>query len=179
MADAASGRVATRVDDALAARLERSLGRVLLTTRWLLAPIFFGLLASLILLAVKFVQKFVQSVQDLLYISATEEMLDVLQLVDLALVAYLVLIVAFAGWQAVIGPLFVGGARSDFSPAQPQVKLRLIASIAAIASIQILETFLHVDQSTVVQALWQLAILLGIGVTGVFLALMDKLSGEH
>ena len=179
MASATSEKLVPPIDDALAARFERSLGRALLATRWLLAPIVFGLLGSLILLSVTFVQKFVEGVRGLLSASAIEEMLDVLQLVDLALLANLVLIVAFAGWQAVIGPLLAGGARSEFSPTQPRVKLQLIASIAAIASIQILETFLHVDQGTAAKALWQLAILLGVGITGVLLALMDKLSGGH
>ncbi len=180
MLGAAGEKVAPRVDDALVERLERNLGRVLLTTRWLVAPIYLGLLASVVLLAVKFVQKFVEGAHGLLEMSATEEMLNVLQLVDIALVANLVLIVVFAGWQAVIGPLLARGARSEFSDLGfGAIKLRLIGSITAIATIQILETFLHVDKTTATQALWQLAILLGIGITGVLLALMDKLSGEH
>lgn len=175
-----NGPQAPLIDEALAARLERNLARALVTTRWLLAPIFVGLLASVILLTVKFVQKFVQAVRNLLEASATDTMLDVLQLVDIALVANLVLIVVFAGWQAVIGPLLSGSARSDFSGIGfGAVKLRLIASVAAVAAISILETFLHVGPNNTTQALWQLAILLGIGVTGVLVALMDRLSGEH
>jgi uncharacterized protein (TIGR00645 family) len=180
MASATGEKLAPRIDDALVARLERNLGRALLTTRWLLAPIYLGLLASVVLLAVKFVQKFVQGVHGLLAVSATDEMLNVLQLVDIALVANLVLTVVFAGWQAVIGPLLARDTHSEFSGLGfGGVKLRLIASVAAIASIQILETFLHIDQNSTVEALWQLAILLGIGVTGVLLALMDKLAGDH
>lgn len=180
MGSATSEKLAPRVDDALVERLERHLGHALLTTRWLMAPIYLGLLASVILLTVKFVQKFFEGVRDLLAVSATEEMLTVLQLVDIALVANLVLIVVFAGWQAVIGPLLARGTQSEFSGHSfGDLKLRLIASIAAIAAIQILETFLYVDQRSTVQATWQLAILLGIGVTGVLLALMDKLSEDH
>jgi uncharacterized protein (TIGR00645 family) len=59
------------------------------------------------------------------------------------------------------------------------VKMKLIASVTAIAAIQMLETFVHIDQTPKQDAMWQLFILLGIGVTGVLLALMDKLSGEH
>ena len=174
-----SNRTSALIDPALAERLERNLGRVLLATRWLMAPIYVGLLASVVLLAIKFVQKFAQGLRTLLVDSATEEMLGVLQLVDIALVANLVLTVVFAGWESVIGPL-LAGTRSGFSGIGfGAVKLRLIASIAAIAAIQILETFMHFDQTMVVQALWQLAILLGIGVLGVLLALMDKLAGTH
>jgi len=174
-----NNRTGALIDPALAERLERNLGRVLLATRWLMAPIYVGLLASVVLLAIKFVQKFGQGLRTLLTDSATEEMLGVLQLVDIALVANLVLTVVFAGWESVIGPL-LAGTRSGFSGIGfGAVKLRLVSSIAAIAAIQILETFMHFDQSMVVQALWQLAILLGIGLLGVLLALMDKLAGTH
>jgi uncharacterized protein (TIGR00645 family) len=92
-------------------------------------------------------------------------------------------IVMVSGWENFVGRLFtdrvegqldwVGGL--DFST----VKLKLIASVAAIAAIQMLETFVHIDQTSKENAMWQLAILLGIGITGVLLALMDKLAGEH
>jgi uncharacterized protein (TIGR00645 family) len=174
-----SDRTGALIDSAIAERLERNLGRVLLATRWLMAPIYVGLLASVALLAVKFVQKFVAGLRTLLIDTPAQEMLSVLQLVDIALVANLVLTVVFAGWESVIGPL-LAGTRSGFSGIGfGVVKLRLMASIAAIAAIQILETFMHFDPSMTVQALWQLAILLGIGFLGVLLALMDKLAAEH
>ena len=49
----------------------------------------------------------------------------------------------------------------------------------AIAAIQILETFVHIDEVKIQDAAWQLAILLGIGLVGVLLALADKLSEGH
>ena len=49
----------------------------------------------------------------------------------------------------------------------------------AIAAIQILETFVHIDEGKPGRAAWRLAILLGIGVVGVLLALADRLSEGH
>jgi uncharacterized protein (TIGR00645 family) len=167
------------ISEAALRRLERNLGRVLFATRWLMAPIYVGLLASLVLLALKFVQKLIQAVRGFLPLSTTEAMLVVLQLVDIALVANLVLIVIFAGWESVIGPL-LSGTKPQFSGLGfGMVKLRLVGSIAAVASIQILETFMHISEASATDAMWQLAILLGIGVTGVLLALMDWLGGHH
>ena len=59
------------------------------------------------------------------------------------------------------------------------VKLRLLGSIVAIAAIQILETFVHIDEVNIEDAAWQLAILIGIGVVGALLALTDRLSDGH
>ena len=59
------------------------------------------------------------------------------------------------------------------------VKLRLLGSIVAIAAIQILETFVHIENVRSQDAGWRLAILIGIGLVGVLLALADRLSERH
>jgi uncharacterized protein (TIGR00645 family) len=162
----------------------RNLSRAMIyAARWIMAPIYLGLLLSLLLLAEKTIQKLVTAVPDLLSASTSDTILTVLTLVDLSLVANLVVIVMVSGWENFVGRLFTGRTEGqldwvgglDFST----VKLKLIASVAAIAAIQLLETFVHIDQTPKEDAMWQLAILLAIGVTGVLLALMDKLSGEH
>ena len=155
------------------------LGRALFAMRWLLVPIYLGLLVALLLLAAKFVQKLVVTVRTILSLSSTETMLAILQLVDISLVANLVLIVMFSGWENVIGPGLTDRPTELTNVGFGALKQTLIASIAAIASIQILETFMHVGADTAVEAMWQLAILIGVGVTGVLLGLMDRLSGHR
>jgi uncharacterized protein (TIGR00645 family) len=98
-------------------------------------------------------------------------------------VANLVVIVIFAGWENFVGSLLEGAASErpawlgglDFSA----VKLKLIGSIATIAAILILETFVHIDETRRDDAVLQLVILLAIGVTGVMMAVMDRISGKH
>jgi uncharacterized protein (TIGR00645 family) len=164
-------------------RIRRNLGRVMFAARWIMAPIYIGLLAALVLVMVKFVQKLVQALPGFLALDTTEAILLVLSLIDLSLVANLVVIVIFAGWENFVGrllavqsddrPVWLGGL--DFTT----VKLRLIGSVAAIAAIQILETFVHIDEVRMQDAVEQLAILLGIGIAGVLLALADRLSESH
>ena len=55
------------------------------------------------------------------------------------------------------------------------VKLRVVASISAIAAIELLETFVNIDQADKTDVLWQLAILLTFVLSGVLLAWMDRL----
>lgn len=159
--------------------LPHPLGRALFAMRWILVPIYLGLLVALLLLAVKFVQKLIITFETFLSLSSTETMLAILQLVDISLVANLVLIVMFSGWENVIGPGLTDHPTELTNVGFGALKQTLIASIAAIAAIQILETFMHVGADTAVEAMWQLAILIGVGVTGVLLGLMDRLSGGH
>jgi len=161
----------------------RGLSRgMIYAARWIMAPIYLGLLLSLLLLAEKTIQKLIEAVPGLLTASTGDTILTVLTLVDLSLVGNLVVIVLFSGWENFVGRLFARRGENqlewvgelDFSA----VKLKLIASVAAIAAIQMLETFVHIDQTPKQDAMWQLFILLGIGITGVLLALMDKLSHQ-
>ena len=154
------------------------LGRVVFAARWAMAPIYLGLAAALVLLAVKVVQRLVTLGMGIAHMDGAETVLSVLRLVDLALVANLVLIVLLAGWDNIIGAL--PAERRDFADLGfGAVKLRLIASIVAIAAIQVLESFVHIDQASSGLIRWQLAVMLGVAAAGVLLALMDRLSGGH
>jgi uncharacterized protein (TIGR00645 family) len=162
------------------ARIRRNVGRMMFVTRWVMAPIYLGLVAVLLLLAIKFVQKLVETVPQVLRLDTSDTILAALMLVDIALVANLVVIVMFAGWDNFVGRLLrhSGEAESDWIGKLDfsSLKLRLFASIAAIAAIQLLETFTHISSVAKQDAAWQLAILLGVGVTGVLLAVIDRIS---
>jgi uncharacterized protein (TIGR00645 family) len=111
--------------------------------------------------------------------SGNDTVLAVLGLVDLSLVANLVLIVVLAGWQGFVAPLL--DTHPDDQPAWlaldfSAIKLKLIGSMAVIAAIALLESFVHADTLAPATMGWQLGILLAIGVLGVLLAAMDRLS---
>jgi uncharacterized protein (TIGR00645 family) len=172
-------------DDTLSAieqRIRRNLGRVMLAARWIMAPLYLGLLGGLLLVVAKFVQVLIRTVPQLPSQSSNETIYAVLTLVDLTLVANLVVIVIFAGWENFVGRLLEGHAGErpawlaglDFSA----VKLKLIGSVVTIAAILILETFVHIGEIRKEDAVLQLAILLAIGVVGVLMALMDRI-GNH
>ena len=114
----------------------------------------------MLLLTVKFVQKLVALVPSCWRCRATTRCLAVLGLVDLSLVANLVLIVVLAGWQGFVDPLLVSHLDErpdwlalDFSA----IKLKLIGSIAVIAAIAMLESFVHAGSLAPATIGWQLA----------------------
>lgn len=164
-------------------RVRRNLGRAMFVARWIMAPFYLGLLAALLLVVVKFVQKLVQAVPVIMNQSSNETIFTILTLVDLSLVANLVVIVIFAGWENFVGRLLEAqpGERPSWLSALDfgSVKLKLLGSIAAIAAIQILETFVHIDEVKKDDAVLQLVILLGIGVLGVLLAVTDRIGANH
>jgi uncharacterized protein (TIGR00645 family) len=160
-------------------RARRELGRLLFIVRWVMVPIYFGLVAALVVLTIKFLQQLVLAVPGLFAQSSDEVVLSVLTLIDMSLVANLIVMVVLAGWQSFVGGLLrfqksdelSAFALLDFSA----IKSKLIASVAAIAAIYLLETFVHIDEVSPSRAKWQLVILIGIAVTGVLLAAMDRL----
>jgi uncharacterized protein (TIGR00645 family) len=164
-------------------RARRNLGQVMFIARWIMAPLYLGLLAGLVLIVVKFVQVLVRTVPALFAQTSNETIYAILTLVDLSLVANLVVIVVFAGWENFVGrllsgvgserPAWLGGL--DFSA----VKLKLIGSVATIAAILILETFVHIDEARRDVTVLQLLILLAIGATGVMMAAMDRIGSGH
>jgi uncharacterized protein (TIGR00645 family) len=181
MAERSGSNVALTQEN-LTQRFSRNLRRSVLAARWIMVPIYVGLLGALCLLAVKFVQELVAAIPGLLSEPVSETIMAALTMIDLSLVANLVLIVIFAGWENFLGPLVMGSPTEsgpawlgdvDFSG----IKLKLISSAAAIAVIQILETFMHIEAVQKPDAIMRLAILIGIAVAGVLLAAMDRVSG--
>lgn len=160
-------------------RIHANVARVMLALRWIMVPFYVGLIGALLMLAVKFLQKLIAAVPVLLTQSSEDTIFTVLTLIDMSLIANLVVIVMFAGWENFIGRLLGGDAKERLgwlaSLNFGDVKLSLIATVMVIGAISLLESFVHIDQTTKQHVLWELAILLAIGVTGVLLAVMDRL----
>lgn len=162
-------------------RVTHNVGRLMLGARYLMAPIYLGLVIAVILILVKFAQKLIAFIPDVLASSTDDTILKVLSLVDLSLVANLVLIVILAGWQGFVDPNL--SARSDDQHSWmaldfSAIKLKVIGSLAAIAAVAMLESFMHIGSLTAATVGWELGIVLGFGVLGVLLAAMDRIGRE-
>jgi uncharacterized protein (TIGR00645 family) len=163
-------------------RVKLLLERVLFAARWLLAPVYIVMLLLLLLIVIKIVQQFVVAVPDLLALDVTKLILLVLSLIDLSLAGNLVVVVALSGYENFVSrlkleaddrPAWLG--KIDFAG----LKLKLLGSIVAIASIDLLKTFLDVQDEPRDQVLLRLALYLGFVFAGLLLALMDRIAGEH
>jgi uncharacterized protein (TIGR00645 family) len=161
--------------------VEAWLEMLLFAGRWLMAPIYAGLLIILAAIAVKFVEELVLTIPSVLSMQERDLVLFVLSLIDLALLGSLTLMVAFAGYENFVSKMHAVREHEDRPDWMGHIdfsglKLKLISSIVAISAIHLLRTFLNVSQLQKDDVGWQLAIHLGFVVSGVLLALMDRLS---
>lgn len=150
--------------------------------RWLLAPLYIGLVGALALLVYRYAIEFVHLVEHINEADAHVFTLDLLGLLDLVLLGNLILIVLFAGYenfvskieaahQSVDRPHWMGTI--DFSG----LKIKLIGSLVALSVIELLKDFIDLSatgQEEVGQGvIWRIVIHLTFVVSGVLFAVMD------
>ena len=171
-------------------RLETAFERTLFRARWLMAPIYLGLVAALFMLVVMFVRELIHYFPAVFApygtMTANDGILVVLTLVDLSLAGNLLLIVLFSGYENFVSKLDLEG-ETDRPPWMGTVdfsglKMKLIASIVAISGIQLLKTFMNIGkagyQLNAEEAMWGVIIHLTFVTSGVLLALMDWLTAK-
>jgi uncharacterized protein (TIGR00645 family) len=175
--------------------IEHVLEVLIFNSRWLLAPFYLGLVVGIAVILVKFSQEFLHILPHVFDISESDLILAVLTLVDMSLVANLLLIIIFSGYENFVSKINTAGhedrpewmGKVDFSG----LKVKVIASIVAISAIELLKTFVNImallDADKNPGAAWtwtnaDMAIAWKVGIhvilvlSGVLFALMDKIA---
>ena len=167
--------------------IEYRLERFMFASRWLLAPFYIGLVGAIAILLFKFVKEFITLLPQVFTLDGEQIMVSVLTLVDVALVANLLLIIVFAGYEN-----FVSKINTENSEDRPEwmghvtfsdLKIKLIGSIVAISGIELLKAFVNIDNYSDKQIAWKIGLHLTFVLSGVLFAVMDRLtagkSGGH
>jgi uncharacterized protein (TIGR00645 family) len=162
-------------------QLERGVERTLFASRWLLAPLYLGMVLALAAILVVFMRELAAQLSHVLSLDGEHAILLALSLIDLSLTGNLLLIVIFAGYENFVSRINLG--RNEHRPRWmgtvnfADLKIKLIASIVAISGIALLRAFLplgdeavHVDSE---RLRWMVAIHLTFVISGVLLAVMD------
>ncbi|MGH6778093.1 MAG: TIGR00645 family protein [Bradyrhizobium sp.] len=159
----------------------RSAEAALFKSRWLVAPFYVGLVVSLVVLLVKFIRVLWALILEIPGETLTHTIHGVLSLIDITLVANLVLIVVFSGYENFLSRIDTSGhpewpvwmTRIDFAG----LKQKLLASIVAISAIHVLEAFLSADYAfDATKMTWLVGVLLAFVVSALLLALSDHLA---
>jgi len=168
-----------RIPDATV-RLGQLMERTIALGSWLMAPVYVGLTVMLGLITVKFVQQLLAAIPGILRTPDSSLILTALSLTDLSLVGNLLMVVALAGYSGFIARI-MGIPVSKHVEAMGSfelgnIKLKLVGAIVAISSIRLLESFIYPGQRTDRAIFWQVVIQFVIVLSGLLLALMDRIS---
>lgn len=167
-------------------KIEHTLEEIIFESRWLLAPFYVGLVLSIFLLFVKFAQELWHMTTHVVTSTEADVIVQILALVDMSLVASLLLMIIFSGYEIFVSKINVDGhedrpdwmGKVDFSG----LKLKVIGAIVAISAIDLLKTFMNMPaemtDANSTTMMWKVSVHLAFVVSGVLFAIMDKIAGD-
>jgi uncharacterized protein (TIGR00645 family) len=166
---------------------ERWLERSLFASRWLLAPIYLGLVIVLGALILVFFQELIHELPTILTAKPEFAIILTLSLIDISLTGNLLVIVILAGYENFVSqidtashaerPQWMGSV--DYSA----MKMKLIASVAAISAVSLLKAIMKMSEDPNIEfdqprLAWLVGIHLTFVVSGLLMAVMDWVAGK-
>lgn len=163
-------------------QIESSFEHILFASRWLLAPVYFGLVLALVLLLVKFGKEVWRLYAEIWTASGADVIIGVLTLVDISLIMGLLVIIMFSGYENFVSKMDDLHSHTDRPDWMGQIgfadlKIKLIGSIVAISGVELLKSFMNVDNVSDRHLAWMIGIHLTFVVSGLLYAVMDRISG--
>ena len=158
--------------------------KIIFGGRWILAPLYVGLLLSLLPLLYRFFLEFVGLIQ----ISSSSDMhhitLKILELLDTVLLGNLIIIIIFAGYENFVSKINVAEKSEDRPHWMGRVdysglKIKLIGSLVAISVIELLKDFMQEGAFDSKREMWRIGIHLTFVVSGVLFAVMDFIADKR
>lgn len=160
--------------------MENFIERIMYASRWLLAPIYWGLSIAILLLGLKFFQEVWHILPAIFAMSEVDLILKTLSLIDIALVGGLLVMVMFSGYENFVSRLNIseGVEKLDWLGKMDAgtLKNKVAASIVAISSIHLLKKFMEldgVDDDTIV---WFILVHLTFVFSAVAMGTLDKIT---
>jgi uncharacterized protein (TIGR00645 family) len=160
-----------------------NLGRVLksmiFASRWLQAPLYFGLIVAQAVYVYLFMVELSHLIHKIGSLSENDIMLIVLGLIDVVMIANLLIMVIVGGYET-----FVSRLNLEDHPDQPEwlshvnagvLKVKLATALIGISAIHLLKTFINAEQLTDRVVLWQVVIHMVFVVSALAMAYTDKL----
>jgi uncharacterized protein (TIGR00645 family) len=158
------------------------IARILFASRWLLTPFYVGLVVSLVGLLYKGAYHVYEIVQALPSSGEDDVILGALSIIDLTLTASLVVLVIFSGFANFVARVDVEEHRDwphwmvgiDFG----ELKLKLMASITAIAAIKLLESYMNVGHVSDRDLMFQMGLFGLFVVAALILAIAERVGDK-
>lgn len=143
--------------------MERLVERIIVVSRWALVPFYLGLVLALFTLLAAFLRELWSAVSNAMAYSEHQAIVKVLSMVDLTLMAGLVVIVIFSGYENIVSRIDPGGTRDwpawlttvDFGG----LKKKLFASMAAISAVTMLKALMKLEETVSETQLYWLVVI--------------------
>jgi len=161
-------------------RAHKALGSFIFLSRWLQAPLYFGLIVAQGVYVYHFVVELIHLLTSASGIKETEIMLTVLGLIDVVMIANLLIMVIVGGYETFVSRLNLQG-----HPDQPEwlshvnagvLKVKLATALIGISSIHLLKTFIEAERLSSKVIMLQILIHLTFVISAFMLAWTDKIA---
>lgn len=160
--------------------MERLLERGLLSSRWLLVPLYLVLVLLLLVFAFRAGAELLHLFESITAISEIDLVLAALGLIDLALVGDLLVMVALSSYEAMVSTI-------DTRPEAEKpswlgkydagtIKLKVASSLVAISAIHLLRTYLNSNDVPLERLLVLTAVHLAFVISALILANVDRIA---
>jgi len=158
--------------------IECAIENAIYSSRWLLAPIYFGLSLTLLALALKFFQELAHLIPHIFERSETDLILVLLSMIDMALVGGLLVMVMISGYENFVSQLSISTAKERLNwlgkMDSGSLKLKVASSIVAISSIHLLRMFMNTQQISNDKLMWYVILHLTFVASAFVMSSMDK-----
>jgi|SRR5689334_1974087 len=162
--------------------LERLIENTILASRWVLVVFYVGLAAALLIYALSFAKKLVETAGQVMSIGEADAVLAMLGLIDAALVGSLIVMVMISGYENFVSRFDQAGetqlswlGKLDAG----SLKVKVASTIVAISSIHLLQVFLNAAQYDNSKIMWLTIMHMTFVFSAVFLALLDRIMTQQ
>ena len=160
--------------------LERVIESLLYKGRWILAPIYLGLSLALLALGIKFFQEVIHILPAVLGMKEADLVLQILTLLDVALVGGLIVMVMFSGYENFVSRIDIAEGKEKLSWLgkldSGSLKQKVAASIVAISSIHLLKKFMDAQQIDNEKLMWYVIIHMTFVASAMGMAFVDRMN---
>ena len=155
---------------------------MLFGSRWLQAPLYFGLIVAQGVYVYQFMIELAHLVAKAGHLSESDMVLVILGLIDVVMIANLLIMIIIGGYET-----FVSRLDLEHHPDQPEwlshvnagvLKVKLATALIGISSIHLLKTFINAANLPERAIMWQVVIHLTFVLSALVMAYTDKVMNQ-
>jgi len=157
--------------------MERFIEMLIYRSRWVLAPIYFGLSIAVFALGIKFFQELINLLLHCTKTNESDMILIVLTLIDISMVGGLLIMVMMSGYENFVSRLDLKEGEEKLgwlgTMDSTSLKAKIAASIVAISSIHLLKIFMDALNTPNDKIMWYVILHLTFVVSAFAMGILD------